>query len=568
MPAPIPQAAGTPVASTGTSVNVAWPTHLANDIGIVVIETAGNSATLTPATGWAAIPGTPVVDLSNLAGSKLHVWWRRATSSAMPVVATGATANHIIARLYTVRGCVTTGNPWNVVTTGIKTAFSTTATVPSLTPTLDETLITMIVGRPNDNASTTHFGVPVNANLTGLAEAGEAGTTSGNGGGFVVATGRKALPGATGTSTLTKTASTTDTYVVFALKEQTQLIATTRTFALAGTTTRLLETSTIIGSTGTFTIVGNDVDLSTQGTQLTLDTDVGTFSLAGTTTGLLETSIITSSVGTFTIVGTTTGLLQNSKLDNTVGTFTLAGTNTGLLETSIITSTVGTFTLAGTTTGLLKANRIDSTLGTFALAGTTTGLLKANRLDNTVGTFSLVGTTTGLIKTSRIDTTLGTFTLAGTTTGLFKAVNLDTNTGTFTVVGNNNLLQTALRLNNTVGTFILAGNNLILSPSRNLNVTTRAFNLAGVNVNLTLAYRLNGQVSPYQINTFNAELLAIVPLTLVLDGLPLELTLGLMDARNFFWYRTTQTIQPVKYKITKRNEFILGRQTHMGRRGL
>ena len=77
----------------------------------------------------------------------------------------------------------------------------------------------MIVGRPNDNGTTPpHFDIPVNANLTELAERAEAGSTEGNGGGFVLSTGFKATAGATGTSTIAKIASTTDTYMVIALK--------------------------------------------------------------------------------------------------------------------------------------------------------------------------------------------------------------------------------------------------------------------------------------------------------------------------------------------------------------
>ena len=220
MPAPVFQAVGAQQNSATASQNVSWPTHQTNDIGLMVIETSGGGTTLTPPTGWAAIPGTPVVDVATAAGSKLHVWWKRAASSAEAAVATGfGTSDHVVSRIYTFRGCITTGNPWDVTTTGTKTTTSTTATVPAVTTTVDESLVVMIVGRPDDSTSTTHFGVPVNATLTGLAEAGEAGTNNGDGGGFVVSYGTDATPGSTGTSTLTKTASTTDTYVVLALRQ-------------------------------------------------------------------------------------------------------------------------------------------------------------------------------------------------------------------------------------------------------------------------------------------------------------------------------------------------------------
>jgi hypothetical protein len=213
------QAVGTPAVSINAT-SVQWPAHLADDIGILVIETSGNGTTLNIVTpsNWAAVPGSPVTDLATTAGSKLQVWWKRASSSSEGAVSIPDSGDHQIARIYTFRNCIATGDPWDVTTTGNKTTASTTATVPAVETTVDDTLIVMIVGRPNDNASTTHFGVPVNSNLTDLADRGEAGTNTGNGGGFVLTTGVKAAAGNTGTSTLTKIASTTDTYMVIALK--------------------------------------------------------------------------------------------------------------------------------------------------------------------------------------------------------------------------------------------------------------------------------------------------------------------------------------------------------------
>jgi hypothetical protein len=213
------QAVGAQVAGQA-ALTAVWPTHLADDIGILVIEGSGNDATLdiTNPSGWAQVPGSPVVDVASTAGSKLQVWWKRAASSSETSVSVPDGGNHQIARIFTFRHCTTTGDPWDVTTTGTKTTQSTTATVPSVTTTVADTLITMIVGRPNDNSSTTHFDVPVNANLTALAECGEAGSVQGNGGGFVLSTGFKGTAGATGTSTMTKIASTTDTYMVIALK--------------------------------------------------------------------------------------------------------------------------------------------------------------------------------------------------------------------------------------------------------------------------------------------------------------------------------------------------------------
>jgi len=209
-------AAGAAVSGTG-AVSPVWPTHQANDIGIMVIETGGEGTTLTPS-GWTHITGSPVIDVESTAGSKLNILWKRAASSSEASVSTGDSGDHQVARIYTFRGVIETGDPWNVVATGAKTTASTTATAVSVTTTVADTLVLLIVGRPNDSSSTAHFGEFTNANLTNITERGEAGTTQGHGGGFVLTTGVKATTGATGTSTSTKIASTTDTYMTIALK--------------------------------------------------------------------------------------------------------------------------------------------------------------------------------------------------------------------------------------------------------------------------------------------------------------------------------------------------------------
>jgi hypothetical protein len=564
--APVFQAVGAPIGSTGTSVNVVWPTHLINDIGLVVIETSGNSADLTPPAGWAAIPGTPVTDVATTAGSKLHVWWKRAASAAEAAVATGAATDHVAGRLYTFRGCVTTGNPWNVTTTGTKTTASTTATVPNLTTTLDDLLITMIVGRPDDSASTTHFGVPVNANLTGLAECAELGSAGGNGGGFVVSTGIDALPGNTGTSTLTKTVSTTDTYVVLALKGPTALIHTVGTFTLAGTTTGLLETSTIIGTTGTFTLVGNNANFSKS---VSLAVSAGTFTYNGTTTGLLFKRNLIQQTGAFTLTGNNALLLNNRTLGTSVGTYSLVG---NLLDPNVqraIIGNTGTFSLVGNNGLLQRTVRIDATTQTYAVAGTTTGLLQNRQLVSQTGTFSIAGVDVILQYNSSgiaftLDTVVGVFNLAGTTLTLNKQVTLNLQAGTYSLFGNTLGFIRTLALHSVPGSFSVSGKDAVFSLTKRFSLTTGTYNVSGNNAEVNRFYQLNNQPGTYQVvgsglDYFSNRNLVTLPLAIVTD---------FRSVGNFFWYQTTQTIQPVKYRITKRNEFILGRQTHMGRRGL
>ncbi len=203
----------------GFTVSVPWPTHQTNDVALAVVETSGSDPNASIPSGWAAVPGSPITDVASSVGSKLHLWWQRATSNSMSnFIVSISSGDHCMASMSVWRDCVGTGNPWDVVTTGAKTTASTTATIPALTTTKVNTRVVLIAGRPDDSSSTTHFGTPVNANLTSLTRHYESGATTGNGGGFVVASGVMAASADTGTSTMTKTVSTTDTYFAIALR--------------------------------------------------------------------------------------------------------------------------------------------------------------------------------------------------------------------------------------------------------------------------------------------------------------------------------------------------------------
>lgn len=201
------------------ALTVTWPTHLTNDIGVLVVETDGAGTNMATPSGWDLIQG-PITDVANNTGSKLYAFWRRATSGAMGSVAVPDSGDHQIARIYTFRGALQSASPIDVSTSSTKTTASTTVTIPAVTTTVANTLVVWIVSRPNDTTSTTHFRVATFAGLTGVAEAAEAGSTQGNGGGWTLQYGTEATAGSTGTGTITSLAvSTTNSIIVFALKE-------------------------------------------------------------------------------------------------------------------------------------------------------------------------------------------------------------------------------------------------------------------------------------------------------------------------------------------------------------
>ncbi len=208
------------------SLVVDWPPHLINDIGLLVIETSGADTTLTPPSGWSALTGSPVTDVASTAGSKLQVWWSRAAENQSAFdpaisVTVGDAGDHQVARILAIRGCPTSGDPWDATTTGTKSPGSTTATVPEVTTTLSNTLVVYVAANPVDSGSTTRYGTPSNAVLANLQDHGEAATSLGNGGGFVVVSGTMIGTGATGNTTMTLSTSSTNTYMTIAFKRAT-----------------------------------------------------------------------------------------------------------------------------------------------------------------------------------------------------------------------------------------------------------------------------------------------------------------------------------------------------------
>ncbi len=203
---PTYQAAGTPGASVAAATPT-WPAHLANDIALLFIESAGGeAATLTTASGFVAVTNSPQATGTTTAGTRITVFWCRATGSAMANPVVGDPGNHVYSRILTFRGCITSGNPWDITGGGVKAAASTSATVTGVTTTVANTLIVQALAWDLDNAGPL-VSAQTNAGLGSITERHDEGTALGTGGGFAVWTGTKATAGATGSTTATVTSS-------------------------------------------------------------------------------------------------------------------------------------------------------------------------------------------------------------------------------------------------------------------------------------------------------------------------------------------------------------------------
>ena len=491
------QALGT--AATGTSsVNVSWPVHVTDDIGILVVESC--SLSLSAPSGWTLVAGA-VSSVGSV--SSTFVFWRRAASSAESAAATGfpAGADHMAARIHTFRGCVTTGTPILTSATATRGSFTTTWSAPSITTTTANEFVVWCAGRDNDSGLA-QFGNPVNANLISPTEVGEVGTLLGNGGGFTVGYGIKATAGATGTTTGTVTSSA-GASVTFSLQEQPaaayQLDVTVGTFALSGTTTGLLKSSILNNTLRTFTFAGNNLILSPT---VALNTTVGAFNLTGNSVDLTYTPAagleLICQLGSFTWTGISSILTQQLILNNTAGSFTVDGLPLNQQRLFLLNGNTESFLVDGKFISLLLGKNLNTTTGTFLLNGI--------NLDSAF-TYAIIGSK-------------GSFLIGFKPADVAKNFQLISSTGTYTLTGISSDAVKNYPIVALPQSYLVDGKDLDYFSTRRLEASTAPF---------VMRLQSNG---------------------------------------DFFWYQTTQTIPIIKPRLTNRNQWILGRATHMGRRGL
>lgn len=209
--APVHQATGTAVSATTGALTVAWPTHAVGDVALLFVESQANETGLSSANGFVQV-GSDVVG----AVTDLQVYWCRATSTSMASPIKTADSDHQYGVILTFRGCAPTGDPFTTSASSVKDAASTTTLAPSVTTNQENQLIVTAITKTLD-ATAAFASAQTNANLRGIYEKFDAGTTSGNGGGISVALGLKQTAGSTGTTDIT-VSSTASAMMTIALR--------------------------------------------------------------------------------------------------------------------------------------------------------------------------------------------------------------------------------------------------------------------------------------------------------------------------------------------------------------
>lgn len=175
----------------------------ADDICVTVAECEGVTApgAYTLPSGWGHITGSPVLQGTN---TRLWVIWQRWDGvAAAPSL--GDAGDHNVGRMIAIRGCPTTGNPWDVAAVTSEATSDTSALWPGVTTTIDDTLVLEIIATSADIASTAQLGALSNGTggYTNITEQMDNWIALGNGGGIGMVSAEKAVKGATGQSTAT-----------------------------------------------------------------------------------------------------------------------------------------------------------------------------------------------------------------------------------------------------------------------------------------------------------------------------------------------------------------------------
>lgn len=210
--------------STGTEVaTVAWPAgHRAGQLGVLMVETSGDEQLDETPDGWVRLID-PTPDVPTLAGSTLHIYYRFATSTTMsPVELRITDGDHIVGQIFTFNGINATDPIASAPVVSSIQDVSTSVINPSIPVNSSSYVVLLAASRPNDSDNLDSFNIPVNTNLSGIVELGEAGTTIGNGGGFrlVSANRSNAAPVDIGLTTGMSVTATTNVTVTWALRPQ------------------------------------------------------------------------------------------------------------------------------------------------------------------------------------------------------------------------------------------------------------------------------------------------------------------------------------------------------------
>ena len=202
----VPTVVGVSSVAAGTGAQIVpWVSgHQADDVALNFhVWRASNAAPSVDPTNSTIFLTSDGDNQSDNRGIQLS--WSRATSGAMSDVTFEDAGPININAMIVLRGCTTTGNPFETITSGNHTPAGTSLSITGGTPSQNNSLLIFGNGWALDsNTDDLSVGF-TNSNLSNVTNRFTSQTNSSSGGGLYVGTGEQATAAATGATTATFT---------------------------------------------------------------------------------------------------------------------------------------------------------------------------------------------------------------------------------------------------------------------------------------------------------------------------------------------------------------------------
>jgi hypothetical protein len=143
------------------------PTHAANDVFILLVNSELDPATPS---GWTEVSGSMVTSTAGTTTSLLSVFWKRASSGAEANASITGCGKHGDAVILTYKNCITTGTPFDVLSTSTKASLTTATSITGVTATEACNDILYIAAHAGDNGATAQYSGATDANLVSVTE--------------------------------------------------------------------------------------------------------------------------------------------------------------------------------------------------------------------------------------------------------------------------------------------------------------------------------------------------------------------------------------------------------------
>lgn len=162
------------------------------------------------------------------------VFWSRYNGTQTAPVTTDS-GNHQQGVFIAVRGCIASGDPVDVSSSGFEDTADTTISVPGATTTGTDRFVVIVVSTSEISAHSDAIANPANSDLANLTVRYEAGFAISLGSTMAILTGEKATAGAYGNTTMdTATGAEFKSYMTLALKPAAEAAAPDETMLLLG----------------------------------------------------------------------------------------------------------------------------------------------------------------------------------------------------------------------------------------------------------------------------------------------------------------------------------------------